>query len=458
MPACLMAAAACNREGSTMKETDCIDKPDKDAVVDDLDAGRAGVDDAGSRSAQKDPLGIYLKEIRKIPLLTQKEELYWAKTLSVRTREKIKLLGEAVEILSTGSFSKPLDQILLFTNESLHEYVHLKEALELYKRLVKVEQYLSKPCQQRDRRKLSKDKVQLKAELAETLAKIKIMELKDWELLLEHDGSGGRKAGRLTKQLGTLSAIWKKLVAVEPEIREARQKLIQSNLRLVVSICRHYKNRLVPFRDIVQEGNLGLIKAVERFDYRKGFRLNTYASWWIRESINRAIEEKSRVIRIPVYVNEKFYKIKKAARELFQDNGGEFSMLDIARRLEMPYAEISRIVMAFKDPVSLDTPAGADVDPLENFLSDNAHSPVEKICEDIIKENATKIINTLSPREAAILKLRFGLGEDGEKTLEEVGARFEVSRERVRQLENKALRKLRRNKELRTLLSLLSRG
>jgi RNA polymerase primary sigma factor len=239
-------------------------------------------------------------------------------------------------------------------------------------------------------------------------------------------------------------------------LKEARQKLIQSNLRLVVSICSYYRNSSLPFRDLIQEGNIGLIKAVEKFDYRKGFRLSTYASWWIKEAINRSIEEKSRVIRVPVYVNEKFYKIKKATKEVLQKQGEKLSISEISCKLDISPQETVKIINAFKEPLSLETSTARESDPLENFLSDKKPSPIENMCKKTIKKNASKLIETLSPREACILKLRFGLGEEGEKTLEEVGKMFKVSRERIRQLENKALRKLRKNKELKTLFSLLA--
>lgn len=406
---------------------------------------------------QKDPLEIYLRDIRRIPLLDQKEEQHWARMFFTRSREKVKLLRQALDIISTGSFSSPVSHQLCFSDESFHEYLHIRKALDLYARLGRVESQLKHGCPRKERQKFSKERLKLTIALNDCLAKIRIQELTQWQVLIDRSKSEDESAGQLQDRLEQLRAIWDRLGRIEPDIRQARQKLIQSNLRLVVSICRHYKNRHVSFRDIIQEGNLGLIKAVEKFDYRKGYRLNTYASWWIRESINRAIEEKSRVIRIPVYVNEKFYKIKKAAKELFQDEGEDSSIGELAGKLKMQPTEVARILTAFKDPVSLETASGDDVDPLENFLSDESPSPVENICEEIIKENATRVIETLPLREAAILKLRFGLGGEGEKTLEEVGARFDVSRERVRQLENKALRKLRRNKQLRTLLSLITR-
>ncbi|MEI6127343.1 MAG: sigma-70 family RNA polymerase sigma factor [Pseudomonadota bacterium] len=404
----------------------------------------------------KDPLRLYLKEIRKVPLLTEKEEVAWARILAKANMEKIKLLRRAVELLSTLQPYKPINQLLLITRESLFDYFHLEDALSLYKRILKNESLLVKASLTKEKRKLVKEKVKLKQDFSDCLAKINIKEVKDWQALMEQEELQGKKTDRVREAIAELSSLWQALARLEPEIREARQKLIQSNLRLVVSICRHYRNRAVSFRDLVQEGNLGLIKAVEKFDYKKGFRLNTYASWWIRESINRAIEEKSRIIRIPVYVNEKFYKIKKAAKEFFQDEEKESSVSDIASKIKMSPLEVAKIMTAFKEPVSLETSPVDDIDPLENYLSDTRPSPIESICEEIIKNNAAQIIDSLPVREAAILKLRFGLGEEGEKTLEEVGERFHVSRERVRQLENKALRKLRRNKDLKTLLSLLS--
>jgi RNA polymerase sigma factor (sigma-70 family) len=420
------------------------------------DGEKDGYDlDLSESTPEKDPLKIYLKEIRKNPLLSHEEEIYWARIYYKGRKEKIKLLKRAIEIFSGVQYCRPLNQLLFFTNSSLYGYIHLKESLFLHKKIIRIENQLSKSCSSREKRKLTKEKLKLKSQFSEGLSKINVKELKDWQVLLGQEDFLGKKSVQLTEYLSELHGIWNKLGKLEPKIREARQRLIQGNLRLVVSICRHYRNRSVSFRDLIQEGNLGLIKAVEKFDYRKGFRLNTYASWWIRESINRAIEEKSRVIRIPVYVNEKFYKIKKAAKEVLQDEGKESTIHEIANKLEMSPQEIAKIVTAFKEPVSLETSSVDDVDPLEKFLSDNQPSPIENICEEIIKDKADKIIDTLPQREACILKLRFGLGKEGERTLEEVGERFNVSRERVRQLENKALRKLRRNKELKKLLSLL---
>jgi RNA polymerase primary sigma factor len=405
---------------------------------------------------EKDPLRIYLREIRKNPLLTYAEEVQWARVFCRGKEKKIKLLTRALEIISSIQNHNRTMQLLFLKNETLFEYIHLKKSLFLFKKKVKIDHQLSKQCSLKERKKLAKERLKLKTELWEHLTKINIKELKDWKVLWEHEVSTDKKSIKIKSYFDELNDIWKRLAELEPQVRNARQKLIKGNLRLVVSICSHYRNRQVSFRDLIQEGNLGLIKAVEKFDYKKGFRLNTYASWWIRESINRAIEEKSRIIRIPVYVNEKFHKIKKAAKELPQNDGEESGLSEIAAKLKMSLQEITKIITVFKEPLSLETSATGNADPLENFLSYDQPSPIEKICKEIIKEKAARIIDSLSQREASILTLRFGLGDEGEKTLEEVGAIFNVSRERVRQLENKALRKLRRNKELKTLLSLFA--
>jgi len=421
-----------------------------------------GTDAAPSRvhsrhNGDADPLEIYLSEIKKNPILTRAEEQRWARQLSDARRRKVALLRDAVEIVVSLQGCRPAD-VQLFNQDSLYEAVHLDEALKMHKRIKRLQHLRDNAVRVSDRKKYTRALLKREQDFCDSLSRVHIGELQSWETRLQEPFGRLSGAGRTRTSLRRLHEIWQQLCDIEPRMRESRQVLIKGNLRLVVSICRHYKTRAASFRDLVQEGNLGLIRAVEKFDCRKGFRLNTYASWWIRESINRAIEEKSRVIRIPVYVNEKYYKIRKASVQALQDEGRELTVADLERHMRIPAREIGRILTAFKEPVSLDSSPVGDVDPLENYLSDGKPSALEVICNETIREKAASIIDTLLPREAAILKMRFGLEDEGEKTLEEVGEMFQVSRERVRQLESKALRKLRRNNELRTLLSLLAKA
>jgi RNA polymerase sigma factor (sigma-70 family) len=413
------------------------------------------------QSAASDPLEIYLGEIKKNPILSRAEELRWARQFDEARRRKVALLRDALETVATLQGCRS-GEVTFFNENSLYEFVHLDEALKMHKRIKRLQHLRNTAERFEDRKKYTRSLVKYEQDYSDYLSRIQISEVKSWEVCLQEQVGGCPRSRRGRSALRQLHDIWSGVCKVEPRLRDARQVLINSNLRLVVSICRHYKTRAVSFRDLVQEGNLGLIKAVEKFDCSKGFRLNTYASWWIRESINRAIEEKSRVIRIPVYVNEKYYKIRKTSARALQDEGHELSVADLGRHLGIPAREVGRILTAFKEPVSLDSSPIGDIDPLENYLSDGKPSALEVICDELVKEKAAAIIDTLPPREAAILKMRFGFeeegGSDGEKTLEEVGAMFNVSRERVRQLENKALRKLRRNNELRTLLSLLAKS
>ena len=401
-------------------------------------------------NSSHDPLEIYLKEIRKTQLLSHEEETHWATIVWNEKNNKIRLFKKAVVILRSLEHHKPLNQLLVLNKKSIYGYINLKNSILLHKKLAKAKKQFSKAASPKEKNRFAKDKIKLESALSNILLKIDVNELNEWRHTIEQDHE------LPDKKTIQLQKIWGEIKQLEPKLKEARQKLIQSNLRLVVSICSYYRNNSLPFRDLIQEGNIGLIKAVEKFDYRKGFRLSTYASWWIKEAINRSIEEKSRVIRIPVYVNEKFYKIKKATKEVLQQQGEKLSITEIACKLDITPQEAVKIINAFKEPLSLETSVANESDPLENFLSDNKPSPIENMCKKTIKKNASKFIETLSPREACILKLRFGLGDEGEKTLEEVGKIFKVSRERIRQLENKALRKLRKNKDLKILFSLLA--
>ena len=468
----------------------------------------------GTLEKTNDPVRMYLREMGTVPLLTREGEVEIAKRIERGQLRVLKAISRSPivirEVVGLGEDLKRgvrnIKEVVIFDEEEITEEVlqarvkatvarvdalvkHQKKAQALLEKLETInpkskarEHRKTRWLMGRERVQVSRIVRELKYTNAErkrlldkvnkTVDSMRTLERQIKSLEQKHDSSKSeelRKEYRrqqrncktdldhLETEIGVsiadLKRTQREMIQGDMDAERAKRELIEANLRLVVSIAKKYTNRGLQFLDLIQEGNIGLMKAVDKFEYRRGYKFSTYATWWIRQAITRAIADQARTIRIPVHMIETINKLIRTSRQLVQELGREPSSEEIARRMDIPVAKVRKVLKIAQEPISLETPIGEEEDShLGDFIEDRqAVSPSEAVISVNLKEYTSQVLRTLTPREERVIKMRFGLEDGSEHTLEEVGQSFQVTRERIRQIEAKALRKLRHPSRSRKL-------